>query len=113
MWKHSTRFFDVSGYGPNVYYRRARVRTFPVAGMSGLPLLAAGWIFVLDPPANGVAASPAQVLAVALFGVAIFGILVIAPSIFLLNRPKLFVPPHMRKQLGWLSERRRRKPESS
>jgi hypothetical protein len=47
------------------------------------------------------------ILAIVLETGALAGILLFPLMIFLFNRPKTFVPPHMRAQPGYLAESRR------
>lgn len=49
-----------------------------------------------------------QIVALIFSVLAAIGILVIAPAIYLFNRPKCFVPPHLRDQPGFVEERRGR-----
>lgn len=104
-WHHRTTFFDVPN-GPAFLYRRARARSLPVAVGAGLPFLTAAWLFVASPPSQHGTANPAQIAAVVLFMVAGVLIVGIAPLIFLVNRPRRLVPPHLRAQPGYLEDRR-------
>ena len=79
------------------------MRSFPVAALAGAPLLAAAWIFELDPPNQGVRPGAVQVVAIVAFLLVVLDIFVLVPAIFLFNQPKRLVPPHMRDQPGLIA----------
>lgn len=104
LWRHATKFFDVAGV--EFRYRRARTRCMPVVVAAGLPFLVSGWTFVFDEPSPNGPADAIQLFAVLGFVASLVAVFVLAPSVFLLNRPKLLVPPHLRQEPGYLTERR-------
>jgi hypothetical protein len=105
MWNHQTTFFDVAGTS-NLRYRRARVRTFPMGVLLGGLLLAAAWMFAISPPSQGGKPNVIQVVGLITFLLVVVLAITLLPTIFLFNRPKRLVPPHMRNQLGYFAEAR-------
>lgn len=108
FWRHETTFFDVAAQAS---YRRARSRTMPVVVFGSLPFLASGWTFVADPPVAG-RADAAQVLALVAFVVSCVLVLGVGPSVLLFNRPRWAVPPHLRRDYGYLRRPQRRQRRS-
>jgi hypothetical protein len=80
----------------------------PAALVAGLPFLVAAWLFALSPPESNVGPTVPQSIALICSVMAAIGILRIAPTIFLFNLPKRFVPPHLRDQPGFVTDRQRR-----
>jgi hypothetical protein len=105
LWRREVFSADMPSWWPyGGALWRGYVRAMPVGSISFLVLMAGLLILIFVPTEGGCCGFAVPNWFVFPFLISFFGTLGLALSVILFNRPRFIVPPHLRSQVGAISE---------